>query len=314
MRGVTVGAAGSAPRLAELAQPASADGETLVELEAAAVGHLDLTIAAGDFPFRPPAPYVPGTDGSGRVVESATHEPGTRVWIRGGGVGFTRSGCWAERVAAPDEAVHVLGVDVAPELAATFFVPSSTAHLAVHRIGGLAAGERVAVRGAAGAVGTVAVQLALAAGAAEVLALVRTRAQADAVPAGARGVVAPDAATLAELAGAHVDLLVDTVGGLDLAAIVPAMKPGGRIALVGYLAGVVVELTITALIGQDVRLLPVNGLRNEAHTFETVAPQLLREFAAGRLTLPVRTHPLERLDDALEDVRRGGGGRVALIV
>ncbi|HSC92167.1 MAG TPA: zinc-binding alcohol dehydrogenase family protein [Gaiellaceae bacterium] len=311
---MTVGAAGSRPRLDELPEPVAAAGETLVELDAAAAGHLDLTIAAGEFPFRPPEPYVPGTDGSGRVLSSAAHPSGTRVWIRGGGVGIARDGCWAERAAVPDEAVHVLAEEVAPELAATFFVPSSTAHLAVHAIGALAAGERVAVRGGAGAVGALAVQLALAGGAGDVLAIVRTDEQMARVPPGARAVVAPDAAALSELAGADVDLLVDTVGGPDLAAVVPAIRPGGRIALVGYVAGVTAELPITGLIGQDVRLLPVNGLRNEVRAFDTVAPELLRELAAGRLRLPVRTHPLERVDDAIADVRSGGGGRVALLL
>jgi NADPH:quinone reductase-like Zn-dependent oxidoreductase len=255
---------------------------------------------------------VPGTDGAGRVVSSAVFPPGTRVWIRGGGVGFDRDGCWAECVAAPDEAVHALTEDVEPAIAATFFIPCSTADVALHAVGALQPGERVGVRGAAGAVGSVAVQLARAAGAADVVAIVRAPEQAERVPAGARVVVAPGAAELADLAGTGLDLLVDTVGGPDLAAALPALRPGGRVAVVGYVAGLVASLPLPLLLGTDVRLLPVNGIRHEARSFER-APALLAELASGRLRVDVRAHPVERIDEALADLRQGGGGRVAVV-
>jgi NADPH2:quinone reductase len=314
VRGITVAEIGAAPRLADLPEPAPGQDETLVQIEAAAVGHLDLTVAAGEFPFRPPAPYVPGTDGAGRVLASGSFETGRRVWIRGGGVGLLRNGCWADRVVVPDSSVHPLTEDISPALAATFFVPASTAHLAVHDVGRFSRGERVAVRGAVGAVGALAVQMALAAGAGELIAIVRSAAQVARVPAGVSARVAPTSTELAQLAGADFDLVIDTVGGPDLVALLPALRPGGRIVLVGYVGGVVAELPLTLLIGQDVQLLPVNGLRHEERAFTAVAPGLLRDFAHGELDLPVRTHPFAALDSAIEDVRSGGGGRVALLV
>ena len=313
MRGITVGEIGAPPLLDDLPEPTPGQDETLVEIEAAAVGHLDLTVASGEFPFRPPAPYVPGTDGAGRVLASGSFETGTRVWIRGGGVGLLRNGCWAERVVVPDSSVHPLTEDIRPALAATFFVPASTAHLAVHGVGRLSRSERVAVRGAVGAVGGLAVQIALAAGAGEVIAIVRDAAQVARVPTGASARVAPTSTELAQLAGAGFDLVIETVGGPDLVALLPALRPGGRMVLVGYVGGVVAELPLTLLIGQDVQLLPVNGLRHEPRTFAAVAPGLLRDLARGQLDLPVRTHPFTALDRALEDVRSGGGGRVALL-
>lgn len=311
MRGVTVEAVGAAPCLAELPEPVAAEGETLVAVDAAALAHLDLTVAAGEFPFVPPPPYVPGTDASGRVLASAAHPPGTRVWIRGAGVGLLRSGCWAERVVVPDAAVHPLTEDVRPALGATFFIPCSTAELALLDVGGLQPGERVGVRGATGAVGSAAVQLALATGAGEVVAIVRTEEQAARVQAGARPVVAPDDA-LAELAGSELDLVVDTAGGAGVVGLLSAIRPGGRIALVGYASGLVAELPLPLFLAHEVRLLPVNGLRHETRLFAR-APAYLAELAAGRLRLEVRSHPLERLDEALADLR-SGGGRVALVL
>jgi NADPH:quinone reductase len=183
----------------------------------------------------------------------------------------------------------------------------------VHGVGRLSRSERVAVRGAVGAVGALAVQIALAAGAGEVIAIVRSTSQASRVPTAASARVAPTSAELAQLAGAAFDLVIDTVGGPNLVALLPALRPGGRIVLVGYVGGVVAELPLTLLIGQDVQLLPVNGLRHEVRAFTAIAPGLLRDLARGRLDLPVRTHPFSALERALEDVRRGGGGRVALL-
>jgi NADPH2:quinone reductase len=155
--------------------------------------------------------------------------------------------------------------------------------------------------------------MALAAGAGELIAIVRSAAQVARVPAGVSARVAPTSTELAQLAGADFDLVIDTVGGPDLVALLPALRPGGRIVLVGYVGGVVAELPLTLLIGQDVQLLPVNGLRHEERAFTAVAPGLLRDLARGELDLPVRTHAFTALDRALDDVR-SGGGRVALLV
>ena len=94
--------------------------------------------------------------------------------------------------------------------------------------------------------------------------------------------------------------------------LLAAVRPRGRIALVGYASGLVVELPLPLFLGYEVRLLPVNGLRHEARLFER-GPAYLAELVAGRLRLDVRSHPLERLEEAIADLR-SGGGRVALVL
>ncbi len=305
-----VHALGGEPALEEDApEPRTAPGETLVAVEAAAVGHLDLTIAAGAFPVHPPLPYVPGTDAAGRVLESPTFPVGARVFVRGGGVGFERSGCWAERAAVPTAAVHPLPDEIDPVTGATFFVPCSTAHVALTVVGRLEAGERVAVRGAAGAVGSAAVQLARARGARAVMEVVRTVGDAS---AGASALADGEPATIGALAAdGGVDLLVDTVGGDGLGALVDVMRPGGRIVLVGYLGGHDAAFDLTRLIGRDVRLLPANQIVHQQAMFDE-APALLERIARGELRVPARAFPLDRLSDAFEAVRSAGGGRVAV--
>lgn len=298
----------AAPVVEDVPEPVAEEGESLVEMTAAAVAHIDLTVAGGTFAFRPPLPYIPGTEGAGRIVRSGRFPVGAPVRLRGAGVGLRRDGTWAELAAVPDGALTPVPEDVDLTLAAAFFSPCVTAHAALHEIGDLQAGERVAVTGAAGAVGAMTVQLALAAGASEVIGLEPTDERAALVPAGARAV-----------AGAgdvrDVDLLVDMAGGPGLPDLVTgAVRPGGRAVLVGYAAGTRATFELPALLAADVRLLPMNLIRWSPRLGD-VAGVLLRRVASGELTLPLTLLPLEDAAEALAQVREGRArGRIALTV
>jgi NADPH:quinone reductase len=306
MLAARVHAFGSDPRVDDVPEPKRLDGETLVEVEYAPIGHLDLTVLTGTFVHRPELPYVPGTDGAGRVLESATHTSGSAVRIRGAGLGLARDGTWRQVVSVPDDAVHHVPDGVDPALASLFFSPATTAHVAVHEVGELQRGERVAVTGAAGAVGSLAVQLALRGGASLVAAVVGRPEKADAVPAGAQVVQAGE--PLPE----EIDLLVDTVGGAALPERIGQLRPGARAVLVGYTAGTSVAFDLPALFAADVRLLPVNMLRRAAQT-GALAAELLTLLTSGELRLPYTVRPLHELPLALEDMRNGRVvGRVAL--
>jgi NADPH2:quinone reductase len=290
-------------------EPEPGPGEALVAVEAGALARLDLQIARGEFPARPPAPYIPGLDGAGRVLGGDGAAAGQRVWFRGAGLGVVRNGALAERVAVPSDILRPLPEDVDAPLAATFFVPCMSARAALHEIGLLRPGERVAVRGAGGAVGRVAVQMALQAGAGEVVALLLHDVP---VPGGVRAIVAPSAEELRALEGLDVDLLVDTVGGPGLPASLGLMRPRGRIVLVGYVGGTQLELDATELLVRDVSLLPLNGLTRAAEV-EDHAGAWLRELTDGTLELPVVVFPPDRLDDAIGAVTASPSrGRVAI--
>lgn len=293
---------GAQPVVEEVHEPEPGAGEVLVELAAGSVAHIDVTVASGRFPHRPSLPHVPGTEGAGLVRSS-----GTPVRIRGGGVGLTRDGTWAELVAVPEEALWPLPDGVDPVLAAVFFSPCVTAHLALHEVGALDPGETVAVRGAGGAVGSVAVQLALAGGAGEVIGVESSEAKAAAIPPGATAVVGGGGIR-------GVDLLVDLVGGDGLAAAVTEwVRPGGRAVLVGYVGGTETAFHLPALLAADVRLLPVNLIRAESRAGE-LAGELLERLRGGELTLNVETYPLARVSDAMERLQRGEAtGKVAIL-
>lgn len=296
------------PVVEDVPPPVAGEDESVVEIAAAAVAHIDLTVAGGTFAFRPALPYIPGTEGAGRIVRSGRFPPGTPVRIRGAGVGLRRDGTWAELALVPDEALTAVPDDVDLTVAAAFFSPCVTAHAALHEIGGLQAGERVAVTGAAGAVGAMTVQLALAAGASEVVGIEPTDERAALVPAGARAVAGADDVR-------DVDLLVDMAGGPGLPDLVTGVvRPGGRAVLVGYAAGTHATFDLPALLAADVRLLPMNLIRWGPRLGE-VGGELLRRLCAGELTLPLTLLPLEQAAEALALVRDGRArGRVALTV
>jgi NADPH2:quinone reductase len=309
-----VHAFGSDPVLEEAPEPNAGEGEALISIEAAAVGHIDLTVASGRLAVRPPLPYVPGAEGAGRVLASSRLPQGTPVRIRGRGVGVARDGTWRARAVVPEAAVVPVPEGVEPALATTFFAPCATAHAALHEVGRLEPGERVAVTGAAGAVGSVAVQLAIRGGAAQVIGIVSSAERMDAVPPGAVGVVRSDRGAASIVRGEEgVGLLVDTVGGPALPDLVGVMRPGGRIVLVGYTAGNEVTFRLPALIDADVRLLPLNLMRWNERLLD-VGSRLLDELRRGDLRLAVTEFPLRALGEAIETLRGGrANGRIAVL-
>lgn len=292
----------------EVADPLPMDGQTIVRVHAATVGHIDRTIWSGAFLRHPPLPYTPGVEAAGVVVSSSAFEPGERVWIRGGGLGTVTDGTWAEFVVAPDAALGRLPDGVSFELGSAFFSPCTSAWVALHTIGELAAGQRVVITGATGAVGAIAVQLAIEAGA-EVIATVSRRERLDAVHRGAQGMVVNG---VDEVDAHEVDLLIDTVGGPVLSTVLPWVRPGRRAVLVGYLAGTTVEIDLPSFMQRDVSIHPLNMIRRDSDG-RAVAPDLLARLADGRLSLDVAAFPLADAAAAMDwIVQSGHTGRAVL--
>ncbi|MFM1722818.1 zinc-binding dehydrogenase [Rhodococcus sp. PAM 2766] len=305
MRAARLHSFGQAPVVDDVDVPARDSGQTLVRIDAAALGHLDMTVASGNFDVRPALPHIGGTDGAGTVVESDTFEPGTRVLVRGGGVGLFKNGCWAEYVVAADKAFTPFDSGLDPAVAATFLLPSTTGYVAVHDVADVRVGERVIVSGASGAVGAMAAQFALLAGASEVIGVVPREDQAALVPEGVRAIVGRDA-EVAEALGPEpvADVLIDTLGGDALPHLLARVVPGGRAALIGYTLGTQLTIDLPNWLLSDVAILPVNMIRKTARQAE-LAPELIARLVAGDIRLAVQQFPLDDIADALQLMREG---------
>lgn len=290
MKAVRIHGFDAVPVLEEVADPIARPGRTIVRMQAATVGHIDRTVWRGSFLRHPPLPYTPGVEAAGIVVASERYEVGQRVWLRGSGLGTLFDGTWCEQIDAPDEALGLLPDALPMTLGAAFFSPTTSAWVALHEVAKLQAGEQVLVTGASGAVGSLVMQLARDAG-------------CTVMP------VNPDIAP----AAASADLLIDTVGGNVLAASLPAVRPGGRAVLIGYIAGPALQIDIAHFLQRDVALLPLNMFRREA-AGRAAAPELLARLADGRLHLDVQSFALAAATIALDWIaQRGHRGRAVLV-
>jgi len=291
MKAVRIHGFDAVPALEEVPDPVQRPGRTIVRMQAAAVGHIDRTVWRGSFLRHPPLPYTPGVEAAGIVIASGRYAAGQRVWLRGSGLGTLFDGTWCEQIDAPDEALGLLPDALPVTLGAAFFSPTTSAWVALHEVAKLQAGEQVLVTGASGAVGSLAVQMARELGC--TVAAVDPQAEAPAI--------------------AGADLLIDTVGGSVLPAILPSVRPGGRAVLIGYTAGPSLQLDIAHFLQRDVALLPLNMFRREA-AGRAAAPELLARLADGRLHLDVRSFALGDAAIALEWIaQRGHRGRAVLV-
>ena len=168
MKAAVVTAHGEPASYADHPDPNPADGQVLVRITAAPVVPLDLLCASGTSYFGQPAlPYVPGVQGVGVT------DDGRRVWVASSAGMGPGDGTLAERYAVtPTDIVPITG-DVEDAALAAIGLSGVAAWSAVHLRARLLAGERVAVLGAGGAVGQVAVAVAVAHGAGRVVGVCR---------------------------------------------------------------------------------------------------------------------------------------------
>lgn len=246
--------------VADVPDPAEAsDSATKVVVDVAAAGVCfpDVLLTRGEYQLKPDPPFVPGSEVAG-VVRSAPAgsglEPGDRV------AAFCVFGAFAEAVAVDVPMVLPLPDDVTWSAAAALPMNYLTCHFALRERGGLREGETVLVHGAAGGVGTAAVQLAKAWGA-RVVAVTSTDEKADvARRAGADDVVPADGfkdAVLDLTGGRGVDLVLDPVGGDRFTDSLRALAPGGRLLVVGFTAGSIPEVKVNRLLLNNVSVVGV---------------------------------------------------------
>jgi putative PIG3 family NAD(P)H quinone oxidoreductase len=312
MRAVTID--GGRLVVAERPDPEPGRGELLVRVRAAGINGADLLQARGGYPPPPGIPAdLPGLELAGEVAEAGPgvqrFRSGDRVMAVVGGAGQAELAVVHERTAIP--VPDGLGW---PE-AGGFPEAVTTAHDALFTQCGLGPGDRLLVHGAAGGVGTAAVQLGAAAGA-RVVATVRNpdhhRAVAD---LGAAVVVEPGQAA----GHGPFDVVLELVGAPNFAANLDALATGGRLMIIGVGAGAAVELDLGQLMGRRARLLGSTlrprPLEEKADAARRVEHQVLPLVTDGRLRVPVTaTFPLEAAQEGYDRFAAGGKlGKLVLI-
>ncbi len=303
--------------VAEHPDPSPGPGEVLVRVRAAGLNGADQMQVLG---FYPPPPGsgvpddIPGLELAGEVAEvgrdAGRFRPGDRVMAIVPGAGQAELAVLHERQLMP-----VPGQLGWPE-AGGFPEVFMTAYDAIFGQAGLRSGETLLVHGAAGGVGTAAVQLGAAAGA-RVIATVRSPASRDACAAlGAAQVIAP------ENFGQHgpFDVILELVGAANLAENVGSLATGGRIVVIGVGAGAQGELDLRTLMRKRGRvsasMLRSRPLEEKAILARQLEKHVLPLVAAGRIRVPVAaTFGLDDVAAAYEMFRAGGKvGKIVLIL
>jgi NADPH:quinone reductase len=297
----------------ERPDPVPGAGELLVRVQAAGVCRGDLMQRDGMYPPPPGTtpPELPGLELAGEVVGVG---PGARRFAVGDRVMAVVTGAGQSELAVVPELVAMPVPDgVSWDRAGGFPENYTTAHDALFSQCGLAMGERVCVHGAAGGVGTAAVELAVAAGA-EVVATVRNESVRAGVAALGATVVAPDGF------GDHgpFDVVLELVGGINMAANLDALATGGRVAVIGVGAGLSAEISLLTLMGKRGRIhgstLRARPLEDKAVAARRVERHVLPLLSRGGVTVPVAaTFPLSEAAAAYEHFAAGGKlGKIVL--
>jgi NADPH:quinone reductase len=243
----------SAMRYVELPEPEpthplAPPGEeaVVVEVHAAGVSFPEVLQTRGEYQFRPPLPFVPGSEVGG-VVRSAPAgnglQPGDRV------AAFTALGAFAETAVAPAFFTFKLPDTLDFAQGAGLVLNYHTAYFALRTRGRLADGETVLVHGAAGGVGTAALQVARGLGA-RTIAVVSTEAKERvAREAGADEVVRSDGPWKDEVKGlGGADLVLDPVGGDRFTDSLRSLRENGRLVVVGFTGGSIPEVRVNRLL------------------------------------------------------------------
>jgi NADPH:quinone reductase len=294
--------------------PVPGRGELLVRARAAGVCRGDLMQRAGLYPPPPGTtpPDLPGLELAGKV---AALGPGARRFAPGDRVMAVVPGAGQAELAVVPELVAVPVPDgVSWAQAGGFPENYTTAHDALFTQCGLAMGERVCIHGAAGGVGTAAVELAVAAGC-EVVATVRNEAVRPEVADLGATVVAPDEF------GDHgpFDVVLELVGGVNMPANLAALATGGRIAVIGVGAGITAEISLLTLMAKRGRIhgstLRARPLEDKATVARRVERHVLPLLARGTLTVPIAaTFPMPEAAAAYERFSAGGKfGKIVLV-
>jgi NADPH:quinone reductase len=296
----------------ERPDPEPGKDELLVRVRGAGVNGADILQRAGAYPAPPGAPPdVPGLELAGEVVGlgpgARRFGEGDRVMAVVGGGGQAELALVHERAAMP--VPDGLDWPQAGGLPEVF----TTAHDALFTQACLRPGEHLLVHGAAGGVGTAAVQLGRAAGA-HVTATVRREQLRPAVEELGARAVAPEGF------GEHgpYDVILELVGAANMAENVASLATGGRIAVIGVAgSGYRAELDLRALMQKRGRIhastLRARPLEEKAIAMRLVEQEVLPLFENGRVTVPVAdTLPLYEVEQAYE--RFSAGGKLGKIV
>jgi NADPH:quinone reductase len=297
------------------AHPLGAGGRLLIEVHAAGVSFPDLLRSRGEYQMRPELPFAIGAEVAGVVVDA---EPETGFFVGERVAALTHWGGVAELALAMPQHTVRLPDTMSFVQGAALYLNYETAWYALDRLG-VVAGETVLVQGAAGGVGTAALEVIAALGATSIAVVSSDEKEAAARSLGADHVVRSTGPWLDDVrtlcGGVHA--VVDTVGGDRFLDSLRALRIGGRLAVVGFTGGSIPELKVNRLLLRNLTVLGVEMVEMDKEVPGTIAnvnAAIERLAEQGKIrTLVGARLPLEESAAALRIIeRREAVGKVVV--
>ena len=305
----------------ELPTPQPAAGQVLVAIQAASLNFPDLLIVQNKYQIKPPLPFVPGAEYAGMV--QAVGEGVTHLSVGDSVACLSGTGGFGTHTLAPAALCMPLPPGFSAVDGAAFIMTYATSHHALMDRAQLQAGETVLVLGAAGGVGTAAIQIAKAAGAHVIAAAssdekcaLCTRLGADASINYSRQNLRDELKTLT--GGKGPDVVYDPVGGDYTEQAFRAIAWRGRYLVVGFAAGPIPALPLNLPLLKGASVVGVfwgDFARREPAANAAMMRELAGWYAQGRIKPVIdQTMPMAELKAAFAHMgSRGVMGKLVLV-
>lgn len=293
-------------RVVEVPDPRPASGEVVIEVVAAGVNRADTGQRRGRYDPPPGASSFPGLECSGVISELGAGVDGWHVGDRV--CALLAGGGYAEKVAAPAGQVLPAPTSVSLVDAAALPEAAATVWSNLFDLAGLTAGETVLIHGGSSGIGTMSVQLAVAAGA-RVAVTAGSAAKLEACRSLGASILVDYreedfVSRLREATdGAGVDVVLDIVGGSYLQRNIDVLGMDGRLVIVGIQSGADAALDIRSVLSRRARvtgsLLRSRSVEEKTSIMARVAAEVMPLVEGGAVVPVVHTRmPLSAANEA----------------
>ena len=293
----------------EVDDPVAESGQVLVDIQAAGLNFPDILVIAGQYQQKTPPPFIPGNEAAG--VVSAVGEGVSRYSVGDKVIVMLRGGAFAEKCAVDENLVFPLPEQLNFEQGAGFSITYCTSYHALKQSANIQPGETLLVLGAAGGVGTTAIEIGKAMGARVIAAASDNEKLEFAKSVGADELINYTDTSLNDAVkeitdGAGADVVYDPVGGELAQQALRATAWHGRYLVIGFASGEIPKFPANLPLLKEASIVGVWwgtwSAKNPREQMKNIQ-EMAAMIADGRLTPKVTAeYPLDKFKEAFRSI------------